>query len=197
MVVATTAGMFLVCFESLCTCFGSKRKDGSEVHVLAGHSDSLSSSEMRSISDRIPASPLRVPASPSRFSLSSPPSRNEPLNLSLEHVVKLTHNFSPTLMIGEGYFGKVYRAELRDGRVIAIKRAKKEHFVSLRAEFSNEVTLLKNIEHRNLVQLLGYIEKANERLIITEYVSNGTLREHLDCKLQTRLLVSCIPSKNV
>jgi len=46
--------------------------------------------------------------------------------------------------------------------------------------------LLKNIEHRNLVQLLGYIDKANERLIITEYVSNGTLREHLDGKLQTR-----------
>lgn len=80
---------------------------------------------MRSISDRIPGSPLRVPASPSRFSLSSPPSRNEPLNLSLEHVVKLTHNFAPTLMIGEGYFGKVYRAMLRDGRVVAIKRAKK------------------------------------------------------------------------
>lgn len=80
---------------------------------------------MRSVSDRIPASPLRVPASPSRFSLSSPPSRNEPLNLSLEHVVKLTHNFAPTLMIGEGYFGKVYRAALRDGHVVAIKRAKK------------------------------------------------------------------------
>jgi hypothetical protein len=87
---------------------------------------SVNSSEMRSISDRIPASPLRVPASPSRFSLSSsPPSRNEPLNLSLEHVVKLTHNFAPALMIGEGYFGKVYRVELRDGRVVAIKRAKK------------------------------------------------------------------------
>jgi len=126
MVAATTAGMFLVCFESLCPCFRSKRKDGSEDHVLAEHSNSLNSSEMRSISDRIPASPLRVPASPSRFSLSSsPPSRNEPLNLSLEHVVKLTHNFAPALMIGEGYFGKVYRVELRDGRVVAIKRAKK------------------------------------------------------------------------
>ncbi|KAJ1271774.1 hypothetical protein BS78_06G151700 [Paspalum vaginatum] len=180
MVAATTAGMFLVCFESMCPCFGSRRKDGSEDHVLANHSDSLNSSQMRSISDRISASPLRVPASPSRFSLSSPPSRNEPLNLSLEHVVKLTHNFAPTLMIGEGYFGKVYKAELRDGRVIAIKRAKKEHFVSLRAEFSNEVALLKSIEHKNLVQLLGYIDKANERIIITEYVSNGTLREHLD-----------------
>jgi hypothetical protein len=86
---------------------------------------SVNSSEMRSISDRIAASPLRVPASPSRFSLSSPPSRNEPLNISLEHVVKLTHNFAPTLMIGEGYFGKVYRAALLDGRVVAIKRAKK------------------------------------------------------------------------
>lgn len=180
MVVATTAGMFLVCFESFCPCFGSRRKDGSEDHVLADHSNSLHSSEMRSISDRIPASPFRVPASPSRFSLSSPPSRNEPVNLSLEHVVKLTNNFAPALMIGEGYFGKVYRAELRDGRVIAIKRAKKEHFVSLHAEFSNEVALLKSIEHKNLVQLLGYIDKANERIIITEYVSNGTLREHLD-----------------
>ncbi|XP_039774938.1 calmodulin-binding receptor-like cytoplasmic kinase 3 isoform X2 [Panicum virgatum] len=170
MVVATTAGMFLVCFESLCTCFGSKRKDGSEDHVLAGHSNSLSSSEMRSISDRIPASPLRVPASPSRFSLSSPPSRNEPLNLSLEHVVKLTHNFSPSLMIGEGYFGKVYRAELRDGRVLAIKRAKKQWRKCYALVFI----------YLNLVQLLGYIDKANERLIITEYVSNGTLREHLD-----------------
>ncbi|KAF8704205.1 hypothetical protein HU200_031702 [Digitaria exilis] len=176
MVVATTTGMFLVCFESLCPCFGSRRKDGSEDHVLAGHSNSCK----LKMTSGITGSPLRVPASPSRFSLSSPPSRNEPVNLSLEHVVKLTHNFSPSLMIGEGYFGKVYRAELRDGRAIAIKRAKKEHFVSLRAEFSNEVALLKNIEHRNLVQLLGYIDKANERIIITEYVSNGTLREHLD-----------------
>ncbi|PWZ37510.1 Calmodulin-binding receptor-like cytoplasmic kinase 3 [Zea mays] len=180
MVAATTAGMFLVCFESLCPCFGSKSKDGSEDHVLAEYSNSLNSSEMRSISDRIAASPLRVPASPSRFSLSSPPSRNEPLNISLEHVVKLTHNFAPTLMIGEGYFGKVYRAALLDGRVVAIKRAKKENFLSLRAEFSNEVALLKSIEHKNLVQLLGYIDKANERILITEYISNGTLREHLD-----------------
>ncbi|NP_001168559.1 uncharacterized LOC100382341 [Zea mays] len=113
---------------------------------------SVNSSEMRSISDRIAASPLRVPASPSRFSLSSPPS----------------------------YFGKVYRAALLDGRVVAIKRAKKENFLSLRAEFSNEVALLKSIEHKNLVQLLGYIDKANERILITEYISNGTLREHLD-----------------
>lgn len=55
-----------------------------------------------------------------------------------------------------------------------------EHFESLRTEFSSEVQLLSKIDHRNLVKLLGYIEKGNERLIITEYVPNGTLREHLD-----------------
>lgn len=91
---------------------------------------SVSSSEMRSISDRIPSSPLRVPASPSRFSLSSPPSRNDPLNLSLETVIKLTRNFSPALMIGESYFGKAYRMDLQNGLVVAIKRARKVVFSS-------------------------------------------------------------------
>ncbi|XP_006652481.1 calmodulin-binding receptor-like cytoplasmic kinase 3 [Oryza brachyantha] len=172
--------MFLVCFDALCPCFGSRRKDGSEDPVLGRDANSLNSSELRSMSDRVPASPLRVPASPSRFSLSSSPSRNEPLNLSLEQVIKLTHNFAPDLMIGEGYFGKVYRAQLRDGHIVAIKRAKMEHFAALRTEFSNEIALLKKIEHRSLVQLLGYIDKRNERIVITEYVSNGTLREHLD-----------------
>lgn len=180
MVTTTTTGMFLVCFDALCPCFGSKRNDGSEDPVLSKETNSFSSSEMRSMSDRIPGSPLRVPPSPSRFSLSSQPSRNDPLNLSLEQVIKLTRNFSPALMIGESYFGKAYRAELQDGFFVAIKRARKEHFASLHAEFKNEIALLKKIEHRNLVQLLGYIDKGNERIVITEFVSNGTLRDHLD-----------------
>ncbi|URD75811.1 STYKc [Musa troglodytarum] len=84
------------------------------------------------------------------------------------------------LKSGEGGFGTVYKAVLPDGQVVAIKRAKKEQISSLRDEFSNEVELLAKIEHNNLVRLLGYTEKGNERIIITEYVPNGTLREHLD-----------------
>lgn len=42
---------------------------------------------------------------------------------------------------------------------------------------------MSKIDHRNLVKLLGYLDKGNERLIITEYVPNGTLREHLDGKI--------------
>lgn len=65
-----------------------------------------------------------------------------------------------------------------------------EQFSSLRDEFSNEVELLTKIDHRNLVKLLGYSEKGNERIIITEYVPNGTLREHLDGKCSIQMLVS-------
>ena len=54
---------------------------------------------------------------------------------------------------------------------------------ALRSEFRSEIELLAKIEHRNLVKLLGYVDKGNERLIITEYVPNGTLREHLDGKI--------------
>jgi serine/threonine protein kinase len=57
-----------------------------------------------------------------------------------------------------------------------------DQFAGPRDEFSNEVELLAKIDHRNLVRLLGYTDKGNERIIITEYVPNGTLREHLDGK---------------
>ncbi|CAL9121104.1 unnamed protein product [Musa textilis] len=70
------------------------------------------------------------------------------------------------------------------GQVVALKRAKKEYIATLQAEFKNEVELHTNIEHRNLVRLLGYTDNGNERIIITEYVPpNGSLREHLDGKI--------------
>ncbi|XP_008801917.1 calmodulin-binding receptor-like cytoplasmic kinase 3 isoform X2 [Phoenix dactylifera] len=143
--------------------------------------DSVSSFES-STPERTPRNSLRTPPSPSRFSLSSQPSIIGPLHLSIDQIARLTQNFSSSLKIGEGGFGTVYKAELPDGQVVAIKRAKKERFADLRAEFRSEVALLTKIEHRNLVKLLGYTDNGNERIIITEYVSNGTLREHLDGK---------------
>ncbi|KAK4391561.1 Calmodulin-binding receptor-like cytoplasmic kinase [Sesamum angolense] len=156
--------------------------------LLAPHKvDSVSSLEMNSASEkfpgspmRVPPSPLRVPPSPSRFCMSPKLNRLGSIHLNMSEVARATNNFSPSLRIGEGGFGTVYKAELPDGQVVAIKRARKEHFDALRTEFRSEVELLAKIDHRNLVKLLGYVEKGIERLIITEYVPNGTLREHLD-----------------
>ncbi|KAL5697878.1 non-specific serine/threonine protein kinase [Ranunculus cassubicifolius] len=128
---------------------------------------------------RAPASHLRVPPRPSRFSL-SPLSRSGSVHLNMRQVKKATQNFSPLLKISEGGFGDVYRAQLEDGQFVAIKRAKKGLINSVQSEFSSEVEVLAKVEHRNLVRLLGYVDKGNERIIITEHVPNGTLREHLD-----------------
>lgn len=175
-------GMFVLCCAFLCPCFRARRKEA-EHNMLSKEPvsiDSLSSLEMNSVSEKVPASPMRVPPSPSRFSMSPKLNRIGSVHLSMSQAAIATQNFSPSLRLGEGGFGTVYKARLRDGQVVAIKRAKKEHFEALRIEFKTEVELLAKIDHRNLVKLLGYVDKGNDCLIITEYVPNGTLRDHLD-----------------
>lgn len=49
-------------------------------------------------------------------------------------------------------------------------------------EFQSEIRTLAQVEHLNLVKLYGYLEHEDERIVVVEYVPNGTLREHLDCK---------------
>ncbi|KAL8152643.1 hypothetical protein V2J09_010403 [Rumex salicifolius] len=133
---------------------------------------------------RPPQSPnRRPPQSPARFHTSSPRSsenlsKQEPLHLTSNIVLKATHNFSTSSYLGEGGFGSIYKGRLPGGQAITIQRARKEHFHS--TEFSNELEILLNIDHRSLLRFLGCVENGSERLIVTEYVSNGTLREHLD-----------------
>ncbi|KAI5320653.1 PREDICTED: calmodulin-binding receptor [Prunus dulcis] len=173
--------MSLLCCVFMCPCFYKKRREAAH-KVLAkdpNSMDSASSFEVNSAPEKIPASPLRVPPSP-RFSISPKLSRLGSVHLSLSQIAKATRNFSQSQQVGEGGFGTVYKARLDDGQLVSIKRAKKEHFENLETEFSSEVELLAKIDHRNLVKLLGYVDEGNERLIITEYVPNGTLREHLD-----------------
>lgn len=50
----------------------------------------------------------------------------------------------------------------------------------LSSEFKSEVETLSKVEHLNLVRFLGCLEHGDERIIVVEYVSNGTLRQHLD-----------------
>ncbi|KAM7496478.1 hypothetical protein LguiA_020892 [Lonicera macranthoides] len=103
------------------------------------------------------------------------------INFSLEDIYRATGNFSLENKIGEGGFGTVYKAKLKDGTLIAVKRAKKELYDKRMLEvFKNEVLTLSQIEHLNLVRFFGYLEHKDEQIILVEYVGNGTLREHLD-----------------
>uniref|UniRef100_A0ACD5TUN0 Uncharacterized protein n=1 Tax=Avena sativa TaxID=4498 RepID=A0ACD5TUN0_AVESA len=100
---------------------------------------------------------------------------------SLPEIQKATKNFSPNLKIGQGGSGTVYRGQLSDGTLVAVKRAKKNVYDKhMGHEFRNEIETLRCIGHLNLVRFHGFLEYGGEQLIIVEYVPNGNLREHLE-----------------
>ncbi|KAL2933797.1 hypothetical protein RDABS01_016916 [Bienertia sinuspersici] len=80
--------------------------------------------------------------------------------------------------IGSGGYGVVYYGKLKDGREIAVKVLTSNSFQGKR-EFSNEVTLLSRIHHRNLVQFLGYCQEDGKSILVYEFMHSGTLKEHL------------------
>ncbi|KAI9195876.1 hypothetical protein LWI28_018995 [Acer negundo] len=113
------------------------------------------------------------------------------INFTIGEIYKATENLSPANKIGEGGFGTVYKGKLRDGSVVAVKRAKKiKNDQSILLEFKNEILTLSKIEHLNLVRLLGYVEDKDERIMVMEYVGNGNLREHLDGKCGNALEIA-------
>ncbi|XP_071735455.1 probable serine/threonine-protein kinase PBL7 [Rutidosis leptorrhynchoides] len=89
-----------------------------------------------------------------------------------------TNDFSDTNLVGKGGFGDVYRGLLRDGTVSAIKLLHREGKQGERA-FRSEVDLLSRLQSPNLVDLLGYCADNHHRLLVFEYMSNGTLHDHL------------------
>ncbi|KAJ3700844.1 hypothetical protein LUZ61_004549 [Rhynchospora tenuis] len=98
---------------------------------------------------------------------------------SYEELEEATDGFSPSKELGDGGFGTVYRGKLRDGRIVAVKRLYQNSYK--RAEqFMNEVDILSRLHHRNLVSLYGCTARTSrELLLVYEYVSNGTVADHL------------------
>ncbi|KAL9328149.1 hypothetical protein ACSQ67_003152 [Phaseolus vulgaris] len=92
-----------------------------------------------------------------------------------------THNFDPKRKIGDGGFGSVYLAQLRDGRLAAVKYLHRHHSSAAFStkSFCNEILILSSIHHVNLVKLHGYCSDPRGLLLIYEYIPNGTLAEHL------------------
>jgi len=103
--------------------------------------------------------------------------RNRKREFSYVELYAATQGFSPKNFLSEGGFGSVYKGELC-GQKIAVK----QHMCANRKgekEFKSEVDALSKAMHENVVMLLGSCSEGNHRLLVYEYVCNGSLDQHL------------------
>ncbi|KAD4585303.1 hypothetical protein E3N88_22904 [Mikania micrantha] len=92
-----------------------------------------------------------------------------------------TENFSESLVIGRGGFGKVYKGNIINGSSMVVAAIKRLDSMSNQgaAEFWAEVEMLSMLRHCNLVSLIGYCNYEKEMILVYEYMPNRTLNDHL------------------
>ncbi|GLT81867.1 hypothetical protein SLE2022_002960 [Rubroshorea leprosula] len=94
-----------------------------------------------------------------------------PKRFSYSNIKKITNSFKDKL--GQGGYGSVYKGELLDGRIVAVKVLRKS--IGDGQDFINEVASISRTSHVNIVSLLGFCYERSKRALIYEFMPNGSL----------------------
>ncbi|KAL0853217.1 hypothetical protein Bca101_058369 [Brassica carinata] len=121
----------------------------------------------------------------------------KPYTFSYSELKTATQDFNPSNKLGEGGFGPVYKGNLNDGREVAVKqlsvgsRQGKGHFVA-------EIVAISTVMHRNLVKLYGCCYEGDHRLLVYEYLPNGSLDQALFGNEEIHnLTISCFSAQKL
>ncbi|XP_021893971.1 protein STRUBBELIG-RECEPTOR FAMILY 2 [Carica papaya] len=128
----------------------------------------------------LPTFPIRMEKTPRRKSFSSKKFLARVKFYSLSELQLSTGNFNEGNFLGEGSLGSVYRAELSDGQILAVKHI---NMVSLsfqeEEQFMDVIQSVSQLRHPNLVTLLGFCVERGQHLLVYEYVRNLSLDDAL------------------
>ncbi|KAB5574079.1 hypothetical protein DKX38_001273 [Salix brachista] len=117
-----------------------------------------------------------------------------PINVTLYSVADLqmaTGSFSVDHLLGEGLFGRVYRAEIDDGKVVAVKKLDSATLPSdMSDDFTEIVASISLLHHPNVTELVGYCSEHGQHLLVYEFHKNGSLHDflHLSDEYSKRLI---------
>ncbi|KAL8503725.1 hypothetical protein ACS0TY_022444 [Phlomoides rotata] len=98
-----------------------------------------------------------------------------PVRFSYKDLQTATNNF--VVKLGQGGFGSVYQGSLPDGTRLAVKKL--EGIGQGKKEFRAEVSIIGSIHHLHLVRLKGFCAEGSHRLLVYEFMANGSLEKWL------------------